>query len=60
RIRDASVRGFALGLAAHGLGTGIAFQEGEEAGAFSGLAMGLNGALTAVLVPLIIHFFTSL
>jgi len=55
RIRHASVRGFALGLSAHGLGTAIAFQEGDEAGAFSGLAMGLNGALTAVLVPLIIH-----
>ncbi len=56
RIRHDGVRGFALGLSAHGLGTAVAFQESEEAGAFSGLAMGLNGALTAVLVPLIIHW----
>ncbi len=55
RIRDGSVRGFALGLSAHGLGTAIAFQEGEETGAFSGLAMGLNGAVTAILVPFIIR-----
>ena len=56
RIKHSSVRGFALGLSSHGLGTAIAFQESEEAGAFSGLAMGLNGALTAILVPLIIHW----
>ncbi len=54
RIREASARGFALGLASHGLGTARAFQMSEEAGAFSGLGMGVNGALTAVLVPLLI------
>jgi predicted murein hydrolase (TIGR00659 family) len=55
RIKQSSVRGFTLGLAAHGLGTATAFQEGEEAGAFSGLAMGLNGAVTAILVPILIR-----
>jgi predicted murein hydrolase (TIGR00659 family) len=55
RIREPGARGFAMGLASHGLGTARSFQMGEEAGAFSGLAMGLNGALTAVLVPLIVH-----
>jgi predicted murein hydrolase (TIGR00659 family) len=53
-IRDSSIRGFALGLASHGIGTARAFQVDEEAGAFSGLAMGLNGALTALLVPLLL------
>ena len=52
RIRDHSVRGFAVGLAAHGIGTARAFQVSEEAGAFAGLAMGLNGLATAVLFPL--------
>ena len=52
RIRDHGVRGFALGTAAHGIGTARAFQESEEAGAFSGLAMGLCGLVTAVLFPL--------
>jgi predicted murein hydrolase (TIGR00659 family) len=52
RIREHSVRGFAVGLAAHGIGTARAFQVSEEAGAFAGLAMGLNGLATAVLFPL--------
>ncbi len=52
RITDQSVRGFALGTAAHGIGTARAFQESDEAGAFSGLAMGLGGLVTAVLFPL--------
>ena len=51
-ITDHGVRGFALGTAAHGIGTARAFQESEEAGAFSGLAMGLCGLVTAVLFPL--------
>ena len=51
-ITDQSVRGFAIGTGAHGIGTARAFQESEEAGAFSGLAMGLCGLVTAVLFPL--------
>jgi predicted murein hydrolase (TIGR00659 family) len=53
-IRDQSVRGFAIGLASHGIGTARALQVNEEAGAFAGLAMGLNGAITALLVPLLV------
>ena len=51
RIRDYSVRGFATGVAAHGIGTARAFQVNQEAGAFAALGMGLNGVLTAILVP---------
>jgi len=51
RIEDPAVRGFALGVASHGIGTARAFQLGEQTGAFSALAMGLNGLLTAVLLP---------
>ncbi|RRR69122.1 MAG: LrgB family protein [Candidatus Viridilinea halotolerans] len=51
RFRDQSVRGFAIGLASHGLGTARALQLNPEAGAFAGLAMGLNGAVTALLMP---------
>jgi predicted murein hydrolase (TIGR00659 family) len=54
RIRDQSVCGFAMGLSAHGIGTARAFQLSAEAGAFSGLAMGLNGATSAVLIPLLV------
>lgn len=53
-VDDQAVRGFAMGVAAHGIGTARAFQESEEAGAFSGLAMGLNGLLTSLLVPLLL------
>lgn len=38
-IKDDSVRGYATGLAAHGIGTARAFEISEESGAFSGLAM---------------------
>lgn len=54
RIRDHGVRGFAVGLAAHGIGTARAFQVSEQAGAFAGLGMGLNGATTAILMPLML------
>lgn len=54
-LRDNSTCGFAIGLSSHGIGTARAFQIHEEAGAFSGLAMGLNGALTALLAPLLVR-----
>lgn len=53
-IQDNSIRGFAMGLSSHGLGTARAFQLHDEAGAFSGLAMGLNGLVTAILTPILI------
>mgnify|MGYP000853906136 CR=1 FL=1 len=54
RIEDDAVRGFAMGLAAHGIGTARAFQESEQTGAFAALAMGLNGLMTALLVPVVV------
>ncbi len=54
---DWRARGFAAGLAAHGIGTARAFQVNPVAGAFAGIAMGLNGLVTAVLVPLILRLF---
>lgn len=52
-VRDDSERGFALGLASHGLGTARSLQFSSEAGALAGLAMGLNGAMTSLLAPLL-------
>lgn len=52
-IRDARARGFAAGLAAHGLGTARAFQVDRTMGTFAGIALGLNGLMTAILVPLV-------
>ena len=51
RIREPYITGFTLGTVAHGIGTARALQGGAEMGAFAGLAMGLAGLLTAVLVP---------
>ena len=56
-VQDWRARGFAAGLAAHGLGTARAFQVHEMAGTFAGIAVGLNGIATAVLVPLIVSLF---
>ncbi|MEM7271098.1 MAG: LrgB family protein [Pseudomonadota bacterium] len=54
RIRDGRARGFAIGLASHGIGAARAFQESSRAGAFAGIGMGLNGLATAILAPLIV------
>ena len=54
KIKDQAVRGFAIGIASHGIGTARAFQVSEQCGAFAALAMGLNGALTALLIPLLV------
>ena len=51
-ITDFRARGFAAGLASHGIGTARAFQVDEVAGVFAGIAMGLNALVTSLLVPL--------
>lgn len=51
RIRDWRARGFAVGVAAHGIGTARAFQVNPQAGAFAGIGMALNALLTAFLAP---------
>ncbi|MDQ5943032.1 MAG: hypothetical protein QG572_1848 [Pseudomonadota bacterium] len=56
-VRDPAIRGFATGVTAHGIGTARAFQESEQAGAFSALAMGMNGLLTALLLPVLLPLF---
>ncbi len=51
RLRDDAVKGFAMGVTSHGIGTARAFQVSPEMGAFSGLAMALTALATAVLLP---------
>jgi predicted murein hydrolase (TIGR00659 family) len=50
-ITDFAARGFAAGLSAHGIGTARAFQVDQTAGAFAGIALGLNALVTALLLP---------
>ncbi len=56
-LKDWRARGFATGVAAHGIGTARAFQVHDTAGAFASIGMGLNAVLTAFLAPLVLHFF---
>ncbi|TCW32289.1 LrgB family protein [Gulbenkiania mobilis] len=56
RLSDETVLGVSTGIAAHGIGMARVFQISEPAGAFAGLAMGLNGLFTAVVVPLLVGF----
>ena len=51
-ITDYRARGFAVGIAAHGIGTARAFQVDAVAGVFAGIAMSLNALVTSLLVPL--------
>ena len=52
-IQSRIAKGLALGAAAHGLGTARAMEIGTIEGAISGLAIGVMGIMTAVLVPVI-------
>ena len=49
-------RGFAVGVAAHGIGTSRAFSVHPEAGTYASLGMGLHGVLGAVLIPLAVRY----
>lgn len=53
-VRDDRAKGFAMGVAAHAIGTARSFQISETAGAFASLGMILNALLTILLVPIVI------
>ena len=57
RLKDWRARGFAVGVASHGIGTARAFQVHPTAGAFAGLGMALNAVLTALLAPVLLRLF---
>jgi len=54
-ITDFRARGFAVGLAAHGIGTARAFQVDAVAGVFAGIAMSLTSLLVPLAVTLLIR-----
>jgi len=55
RVKNMAARGFAIGLASHGIGTARAMSRNETAGVFAAVAMGLSGIVTALIVPLIVY-----
>ena len=50
-VSDERLQGFTLGINAHGVGTARAFDISPVCGAFSSLALGLTGVLTALTLP---------
>ncbi|MCM4169361.1 Inner membrane protein YohK [Arenibacter antarcticus] len=54
-INNKNAIGAALGTAAHGIGTARALDEGKLPGAYAGLAMCVNGLLTALITPYIVN-----
>jgi predicted murein hydrolase (TIGR00659 family) len=58
-VRDYAARGFAVGLASHGIGTARAFSVDPVAGVFAGIAMGLNAVVTPALIPAILPWLTG-
>ena len=54
KVNDDSIKGIAMGLTSHGIGTARAFQVSERMGAFSGLAMAITAFTTAFLLPWIL------
>lgn len=57
-IESRIAKGLALGASSHGVGTAAAIQLGVVEGALSGLAIGLMGIMTAILVPVISYLFS--
>lgn len=55
-ISSNSAIGAALGTAAHGIGTARALEVGKLTGVYSGLAMCVNGVLTAIVTPYAINW----
>jgi putative effector of murein hydrolase len=58
-VRDMRAQGLAAGTAGHGLATARMLLISETAGAFGGLAIGLNGVVTAIVVPLLATFLAG-
>ncbi|MDP4184070.1 MAG: LrgB family protein [Bacteroidota bacterium] len=59
RIKDPKAIGLGVGAASHGVGTAWISHHGREYSAFGGLGMALNGILTALFTPSIVHWMLN-
>lgn len=57
RVKDWRAQGLAAGTAAHGLATARMLTLSQTAGVFGGVAIGLNGIVTSLIVPLLVRLF---
>ena len=60
RIKSPLAKGIAIGTASHAVGTSKAIEMGETEGAMSGLAIGIAGALTVVLLPILYKLLVTI
>jgi len=60
RITEPEVRGFALGTTSHGIGAARAMQVNLDAGAYAGMALGVQALLAALLMPVIVPVVVAL
>lgn len=60
RVRDERVRGLAMGVVSHGIGTARLLADEPAAGAFAALAMAINALVTAIAVPVLLTAFPAL
>lgn len=58
-IKSETAMGTALGTAAHGIGTARALEVGHLSGAYSGLAMCVNGILTTLIAPYVVNWLVG-
>lgn len=56
KVQQWWIRGTAIGVGAHGLGITRAFSVNEEAGVFASMAMGLNGVISAIGLPIVLTY----
>jgi predicted murein hydrolase (TIGR00659 family) len=56
-LRDPAAIGLAVGTASHGIGTARMLEVDRLGGAVAGLAIGLNGLITAFIIPLLFVLF---
>lgn len=57
-VKSKLAQGLAMGTASHGIGTARAMQMGQLQGAIAGMAIGLMGIMTAIVIPLV-ELFTK-
>lgn len=60
RIDDPAVKGVAMGVSAHAIGTARLIQIDETMGAFSALAMSATGVLTALFMPFVMQWLHAI
>jgi len=58
RIDSWAVRGFAIGTASHGIGAARALEVHPDAGAYAGIALGLQVVLASLLMPLVFRWLS--